>query len=391
MIIGNYVYTPAGPNAYFVRPNFTPRQVEHKTSFGDSLSAESAPTVDSLPEEKIASLRDRLKQGRGDLTLQEWDDFLADLEEAGVITHDERFFANGTLHDIPEEVLRNGSMMTSASSAPSWSGNPLQWLNSMDVHALQNRLYANMNCQYAQGCSGQRDAYQKVSDIVKELLAQSPKSSSIPDRSQAAAVRWQEEFHLEQKKASVPRAEAAQPSAPASAAPDLLSRLSSSSQDILSRIKDGSPITQDEWDNLCADLQTQGAMDQADYAYTRGNYHLIPAGTTDPNGNFIPYEHIPGMEKELQRLSAQSAGPSVGLDAYFSDDWQGDPLAYLDSWMTELRDWRDHLGTQHNPDGSRRYPDLRPITEQIDVCQKVSGLISSLISAPSLDKITENA
>ena len=78
MIIGNYVYTPIGPNAYFVRPNFTPRQVEHKTSFGDSLSAESAPTVDSLPEEKIASLRDRLKQGRGDLTLQEWDDFLAD-------------------------------------------------------------------------------------------------------------------------------------------------------------------------------------------------------------------------------------------------------------------------------------------------------------------------
>lgn len=171
MIIGNNLCTQMGPNMYFVRPNFTPRQVEHKDASGTQLDADSAPTVDSLPEEKKAALRSRLNQGQGNLSLQEWDDFLADLEEAGIITHDERFFANGTLHDIPEEVLQNGSMMTTASSAPAWSGNPLQWLNDMDVHALRNRLYANMNCQYAQGCSGQRDACQRVSGLIKQLLA----------------------------------------------------------------------------------------------------------------------------------------------------------------------------------------------------------------------------
>ena len=181
MVIGNYVYSPVeqsnGCTCYFVRPNFTPRKVEHKESFGGQ-AAEAAgqgqPSSETLSAEQKSALRDKLNAGRGGLSLQEWDDFLADLEEMGVITHDERFFANGTLHDIPEAAQNGGTHFASGNTTRDimqmWKGNPLQWLDDMDLYALKNQLYANMGSRYTMGLSGQRDAYQKISQIVKDIL-----------------------------------------------------------------------------------------------------------------------------------------------------------------------------------------------------------------------------
>ena len=181
MVIGNYVYTPMeksnGCACYFVRPDFVPRKVEHEESFGGQVRGESGqerPSVETLSAEQKSLLRDKLTGGRGGLSLQEWDDFLADLEEMGVITHDERFFANGTLHDIPEAAQNGGTYFGSGSitrdTMQMWKGNPLQWLNDMDVYALKNQLYANMDSRYTMGLSGQRDAYQKISQILKGIL-----------------------------------------------------------------------------------------------------------------------------------------------------------------------------------------------------------------------------
>ena len=180
MVIGNYVYTPMeksnGCTCYFVRPNFIPRQMEHqRESFGEQVPEGSAGSgAERLTAEKKSELREKLKGGQGSMSLQEWDDFLAGLEELGVITHDERFFANGTLHDIPESARSGGTHFASGSAGHNtlqlWKGNPLQWLNDMDVYALKNQLYANMGSRYTMGLSGQRDAYQKVSQILKDIL-----------------------------------------------------------------------------------------------------------------------------------------------------------------------------------------------------------------------------
>ena len=182
MIIGNYSYSPVeysnGGACYFVKLNFEPRKVEHKGSFSDQIaeagSVRESPSVESLSSENLSALREKLNNGRGGMSLQAWDDFLADLEEMGVITHDERFFANGTLRDIPAAAQNGGTYFgqgnTAGDTMQIWKGNPLQWLDELDLYALKNQLYANIGSGYAINSSGQRDAYQKISQIVKEIL-----------------------------------------------------------------------------------------------------------------------------------------------------------------------------------------------------------------------------
>ena len=181
MIIGNYIYSEpqqcGSCTMQFVRPNFEPRKVEHKGTFGTQLSASGhweAPSVKTLSAELKNTLKSQLHNGQGNLSLQEWDDFLADLEEIGIISHDERFFANGTLRDIPESALNGGTHFSNGNTSQSigqmWNGDPLKWLNSMDVYMLQNQLFANMGCQYSSGCSSQRDALQKVAQVIRDIL-----------------------------------------------------------------------------------------------------------------------------------------------------------------------------------------------------------------------------
>ena len=178
MVIGNYAYSDPilnnGCTMRLVTPNFTPRKVD-RGAFGSQLTASGeAPSVKTLTEEMKTALKNRLHNGRGSVSLQEWDDFLADLEELGIISHDERFYANGTVRDIPEDALNgkthfsNGN--TNRSIAQMWDGDPLKWLNSMDVYMLQNQLYTNMNCQYSSGLSGQRDAFRRVAQVVRDIL-----------------------------------------------------------------------------------------------------------------------------------------------------------------------------------------------------------------------------
>ena len=107
MIVGNEIWTPLGENFWFVRANFTPRKVDHKNfadQAADAAGSQKAPTVADLSAEVKSAMRERLHNGRGGLSLQEWDDFLADMEELGIITHDERFYANGTLRSDERRV-----------------------------------------------------------------------------------------------------------------------------------------------------------------------------------------------------------------------------------------------------------------------------------------------
>lgn len=175
MVIGNEVWTPMG-DFWLVRANFTPRKVEH--TFAEEAAGaagpQKRPTVSDLSAEVKTALKKRLHNGRGGLSLQEWDDFLADMEELGVITHDERFYANGSLCEIPEAVHKYGSALLDINvpgkKSDIWKGDPLSYLDNMDVYMLKNQLYANMGCNYDITLSSQRSAYQHVAQVVREVL-----------------------------------------------------------------------------------------------------------------------------------------------------------------------------------------------------------------------------
>ena len=179
MVIGNYIYSPIeqgnGYTCSFVRLNFTPRKVEPRDpNASQTAGGQPAAGAEALTREEKAALKSKLHNGQGNLTIQEWDDFLADLEEYGIISHEERFYANGSIREIPEAVLRDGSHAWHGNVhqdiGQMWKGDPLSWLDNMDVYMLKNQLYASMGSRYMLEPGGQRAAFQKVSQITKDIL-----------------------------------------------------------------------------------------------------------------------------------------------------------------------------------------------------------------------------
>lgn len=160
----------ADSSLYLVTPDFTPRKV-------DPAKVETSKGLDTLDtlERNKEVLQKKLNNGRGNLSLQEWDDFLADLEEMAVITHDERMYANGITHEIPDDAI-HGTYTFSSDVNPNeewdllWDGNPLQWLERVDLYMLKYELYAHMEGKIANR-SAQRAAYIKLIDIIKEICS----------------------------------------------------------------------------------------------------------------------------------------------------------------------------------------------------------------------------
>ena len=82
------------------------------------------------------------------------------------------------------------------------------------------------------------------------------------------------------------------------------------------------------------------------------------------------------LKDQLKSLYEQSQNPAGAWLA--SDSWTGDPLEYLDLWMSELEDWRKDLSQQRAADGSLKFSNFSPITDQINACQKVMNLVQGL-------------
>lgn len=169
--MGYYRYTlterTAEGTEYLVTPDFTPRKV-------DPAKVEASGGADTLEKNKEILLK-KLNNGQGGLSLQEWDDFLADLEEMAIITHDERMYANGIIHEIPDDAIHGAHAFVSEVNPNEewgllWNGDPLQWLNDVDLYMLKYELYAHMEGKIANQ-SAQRAAYNKLIDILKEICS----------------------------------------------------------------------------------------------------------------------------------------------------------------------------------------------------------------------------
>lgn len=139
-------------------------------------------------------------------------------------------------------------------------------------------------------------------------------------------------------------------------------------------------IGKDEWMGLCEELKDMGKITEYDFSSVRSDFHSIPIGYYDENGNIVTYEACPMTTSRLLELYEKSRSPALaGPESWLSiDDWSGDPLEDLDSWVSALYRWRSDLARMRAEDGSPKYNDFTPITDQINSCQKVVALVKNL-------------
>lgn len=157
---------------------------------------------------------------------------------------------------------------------------------------------------------------------------------------------------------------------------DLLQRLTPGSRDVLNRMEAGkADITEDEWTALCKELESLGAISKDDFQYTRAGIRVIPLGYWGEDGEFVKYDTVSIMKNKLPDPRHSQGGQWICPDEYA---WKGDPLAYLDNWMNSLYNWRSDMARARNEDGSPKYDNFSPITNQINSCQKVTDLVRAL-------------
>ena len=158
--------------------------------------------------------------------------------------------------------------------------------------------------------------------------------------------------------------------------PDLLHRLTPGSRDVLDRMEAGeADIAMDEWTALCEELEALGAISKDDFQYTRAGLRVIPLGYWGEDGEFVKYDTLSIMKNKLPDPHSSRRGQWTCPDEYA---WKGDPLAYLDNWMNSLYSWRSDMARARNEDGTPKYSDFSPITNQINSCQKVTDLVRAL-------------
>lgn len=157
-------------------------------------------------------------------------------------------------------------------------------------------------------------------------------------------------------------------------------QLTSDSRAVLDRLNRGTSIKKDEWVNLCNELKDMGIITQDDFNSVRSDLHIIPIGYYDESGNVVEYETSPMMKSKLLGSCEKSGNPAIaGSGLWLSaDDWTGNPLEYLDTWVSELYSWRSDLAKMKTEDGSPKYNNFAPITNHINSCQKVAALVKDL-------------
>lgn len=196
LFVSEYVGQSSGCMVYFIRPNFTPRKAgqNRETPFGEQMSETAAKIISDgnaektitdpqdLTTEQKEKLLDRLHYGRDEeVSPQEWDDFLADLVDFGIISNSERMYANGITQPISESIMRSDlsgdgigvgrDILSIPDLLEMWTGNPLEWLGNMDVYLLKAIRCDELDGYGTAGLSNQRAACAKIAEIVRNLLA----------------------------------------------------------------------------------------------------------------------------------------------------------------------------------------------------------------------------
>lgn len=174
-------------DGYIIEPKYMPKKWEPKQFIAqlNLQSNASAAEANSIIETHKKELLDKLHAGQGDLSMEEWDDFLLQLTDMGLITNGQRMEAMGLLIPLPD--LPNGITPSSTEcihwvsneekSDPydaylmnHWNGNPLDFLQDMDFYLHKQMLSANLNHLGTTSIEKTRKTYDKIAEIIKGIL-----------------------------------------------------------------------------------------------------------------------------------------------------------------------------------------------------------------------------
>lgn len=182
-------------SAYLIRLKHLPK-AEHKDYFGfggkpitGDLSGNRAEpnvsgkvsSVEQLTQEQKDYLLEKLHHGQGDVSFQEWSDFLMDLEDLGLVSEQERLDAGcyafalgdidyrqpGSSFHTEQTSSKNGANLDLLDK---WNGDPLSFMDALDLYLLKERCYANMDGYGTSTIDKQRGACSKVAQITRKLL-----------------------------------------------------------------------------------------------------------------------------------------------------------------------------------------------------------------------------
>lgn len=131
-----------------------------------------AGSLDELTAAQKDVLLEKLHNGRGDLSKDEWDGFLLDLVDLGLITDIERLHTSGKFLALPDPD-KNGQVKFHTPVREvftDWPGDPLAWLDKMNLLLTQECKYAELEGRGNLGLFRQKDACAKVAQLVRALL-----------------------------------------------------------------------------------------------------------------------------------------------------------------------------------------------------------------------------
>ena len=173
-IKGN-LYTVISTNKYgsLIGLKYHPKKYEPKSNQQSNNNESSS--LNTLSEEQKKELSAQLNSGQGNMSMEQWDDFLLSLVDFGLITNNDRMQALGLwTPTISQETLKIGSGPVSPIIMDrfnwQWTGDPLKWLDQLDFSFKKECMYLEVSGYSTKDMSYIKERVSIVADIIKELM-----------------------------------------------------------------------------------------------------------------------------------------------------------------------------------------------------------------------------
>ena len=172
-IKGN-LYTVISTNKYgsLIGLKYHPKKYEPKSNQQSNNNESSS--LNTLSEEQKKELSAQLNSGQGNMSMEQWDDFLLSLVDFGLITNNDRMQALGHgLMPISQEAREHGGSGLSAIKdrfSWQWTGDPLNWLDQLDFSFKKECMYLEVGGYNTKDMSYIKERISNIADIIKELM-----------------------------------------------------------------------------------------------------------------------------------------------------------------------------------------------------------------------------
>ena len=173
-IKGN-LYTVISTNKYgsLIGLKYHPKKYEPKSNQQSNNNESSS--LNTLSEEQKKELSAQLNSGQGNMSMEQWDDFLLSLVDFGLITNNDRMQALGCGSILMfEETLESDNIAAATALMDrfswQWTGDPLKWLDQLDFSYKKQCMYLEVDGYSTKDVSCVKERVSNIADIIKELM-----------------------------------------------------------------------------------------------------------------------------------------------------------------------------------------------------------------------------